>query len=102
MNIYIASFDIQWKNKDLETLFSPFGEVSSAAIEIDAFTDKSRGFGYVEMPDESQAKSAIEALDKSTVEGHQITVQEAEPKELRRGSYKVGSASVNPYRFKKN
>jgi RNA recognition motif-containing protein len=102
MNIYIARFDTEWKNKDLEDLFAPFGEVTSAVVEMDSFTDKSRGFGYVEMPDEEQARSAIAALNQTTVGSYQITVQEAEPKEIKRGSYKVGGGSINPYRFKKN
>jgi len=102
MNIYISRFDLQWKNTDLENLFTPYGNVSSAAVSIDSFTDKSRGFGYVEMPDEEQAKKAIAALDKATVGGCELSVQEAEPKELKRGSYKVGGGTINPYRFKKN
>jgi len=102
MNIYVARFDIEWKDKDLETLFTPFGEVKSAAIEMDAFTDKSRGFGYVEMPNDEQARTAIAALDQTTISSYQITVQEAEPKEQKQGSYKVGGGSINPYRFKKN
>ncbi|HEX8313398.1 MAG TPA: RNA-binding protein, partial [Flavisolibacter sp.] len=68
----------------------------------DAFTDKSRGFGYVEMQDDQQAKTAIAALDKTEVNGRVITVQEAEPRESKKGSYKVGSGGINPYRFKKN
>lgn len=102
MNIYIGRIDLQWNNKDLENLFMPFGEVSSAFVSIDGFTEKSRGFGYVEMPDEEQAKNAIATLDKTTVSGNEISVQEAEPKEAKRGSYKVGGGAINPYRFKKN
>lgn len=102
MNIYISRLDLQWKDQDLEKLFAPFGNVASASISIDGFTEKSRGFGYVEMPDETQAKLAIEALNDSSVDGHQISVQEAEPKEAKRGSYRVGGGAINPYRFKKN
>jgi len=102
MNIYVAKFDTQWKKEDLNEIFAPYGNVSSSTIEMDAFTDKSRGFGYVEMPDEEQAKAAIIALNQAEVKGCQIIVHEAEPKELKRGSYKVGSGGVNPYRFKKN
>jgi RNA recognition motif-containing protein len=102
MNIYIAQFDLQWNDKDLKELFKPFGEVTSASIEMDAFTDKSRGFGYVEMADDEQAKKAIAELNQTTVGSHQILVQEAEPKEVKRGSYKVGGGTINPYRFKKN
>lgn len=102
MNIYVARFAVEWKDTDLQTLFTPFGAVASAAIEIDSFTEKSRCFGYVDMPDEDQAKTAIAALNKSTVNGFELTVKEAEPKEIKRGSYKVGGGAINPYRFKKN
>ena len=60
------------------------------------------GSAILEMPNEDQAKTAIAALNDSTVGGNQITVQEAEAKELKRGSYKVGGGTINPYRFKKN
>ena len=102
MNIYVAQFDLKWKDEDLKSLFDVHGDVQSAKIEMDAFTDKSRGFGFVEMPDDAQAKTAIAALDKTEVNGKKLTVQEAEPKELKRGSYKVGNGGINPYRFKKN
>lgn len=102
MNIYVAQFDLQWKDEDLKTLFGAHGDVQSAKVEIDSFTDQSRGFGYVEMPDDTQAKSAIAALDKTEVNGKKITVQEAEPRESKKGSYKVGNGGINPYRFKKN
>ena len=102
MNIYIAQFDLQWRDKDLENLFMPFGSVESATIEMDAFTEKSRGFGYVEMADDDQARKAIAGLNETTVGGCQLKVQEAEPREIKRGSYKVGGGTINPYRFKKN
>jgi RNA recognition motif-containing protein len=102
MNIYISNLDTQWKDSDLKNLFVPYGEVVSAEISIDSFTEKSRGFGYVEMPNEDQAEKAIKALNDSEVSGQKITVQQAEPKDVRKGSYKVGNGAVNMYRFKKN
>lgn len=101
MNIYVAQFDLEWKDEDLKNLFTPHGDVQSAKVEMDVFTDRSRGFGYVEMPDD-QARTAISALDKTEVNGKKLMVQEAEPKEARKGSYKVGNGGINPYRFKKN
>lgn len=101
MNIYVSNLDTQLKNEDLKKLFTPHGDVQTAEIAIDAFTDQSRGFGYVEMPDEDQARKAIEALDNSDVSGQKITVQEAEPKTTPKGSYKVGNGAVTMYRFKK-
>jgi RNA recognition motif-containing protein len=102
MNIYVAKFGIELQESELKDLFAAYGNVQSATIEIDAFTDKSRGFGSVEMPNDEEAKAAIAALNQSEVKGHKIVVQEAEVKEVRRGSYKVGSGGVNPYRFKKS
>jgi RNA recognition motif-containing protein len=102
MNIYISNLDTQWKDADLKNLFVPHGEVASAEISIDAFTEKSRGFGYVEMPNDDEAQQAIKALNETEVSGQKITVQQAEPKDVRKGSYKVGNGAVNMYRFKKN
>ncbi|RYZ62158.1 MAG: RNA-binding protein, partial [Chitinophagaceae bacterium] len=59
MNIYVANFDTAWKDEDLRQLFTPYGEVASASVEMDVFTEKSRGFGYVDMPDEAAAQAAI-------------------------------------------
>lgn len=102
MNIYVANFDTAWKDEDLRQLFTPYGEVASASVEMDVFTDKSRGFGYVEMPDEASAQTAIEALHQKEMNGKPLEVKLAEPKVVNKGSYKVGNGGVNPYRFKKN
>ena len=102
MNIYVAKFDSQLSDEQLKELFTPYGEVTSATVQIDNFTDQSRCFGYVEMPDADQAKKAIAALNLSEVNGAIIKVEESEVKEIKRGSYKVGNVEVNPYRFKKN
>jgi len=102
MNIYISNLSTQWKDSDLKNLFTPYGEVASAEISIDSFTERSRGFGYVEMPNEDEAQKAIQALNETEVSGQKITVQQAEPKDVRKGSYKVGNGAVNMYRFKKN
>jgi RNA recognition motif-containing protein len=102
MNIYIANLDTRWKDSDLKNLFVPHGQVDTAEISIDSFTELSRGFGYVEMPNEEEAQKAITALHETEVNGNKITVQQAEPKNIRKGSYKVGNGAVNMYRFKKN
>jgi RNA recognition motif-containing protein len=102
MNILISNLGAQVKGDDLRKLFTPFGEVETAEVAIDAFTDRSRGFGYVEMPSEEQARAAIASLHKTELEGNVITVEETAPKEVRKGSYKVGNGAVNIYRFRKN
>jgi RNA recognition motif-containing protein len=102
MNIYVGNLSTEFKNEDLRNLFTSYGEVASAEIAIDGFTEQSRGFGYVEMPVEEEARAAIAALNQKEVNGAALKVQEAEPREARKGSYKVGSGGINPYRFKKN
>lgn len=102
MNIRITNLDTQLRDNDLRNLFSAYGDVESAEVAMDAFTDLSRGFGFVEMPQEDQARAAIEGLQGKELSGRVITVQEAEPREVRKGSYKVGNGAVNAYRFKKN
>lgn len=101
MNIYIANINTSLTNNDLVALFLPYGHVHSAAIAIDGFTDQSRGFGYVDMPNEQEALAAIAALDKQEVDGRTLTVQEAQLQEERRGSYKVGNPAIKGYQFKK-
>src|SRR5205085_7488533 len=65
----------------LREFFTEYGEVSSAKVITDKFTGKSRGFGFVEMPDTEAAQKAIAELDNGTVEGRTIRVMEAKPKE---------------------
>ncbi len=102
MNIYIGNFGTQLKDEELKNLFATHGEVTSAEVAMDVFTDRSRGFGYVIMPVDGEARAAIAALNQSSMNGQTLLVQEAEPREVKRGSYKVGDGGVNPYRFKKN
>ena len=102
MNIYIANLDTRWKDSDLKNLFVPHGQVDTAEISFDSFTDLSRGFGYVEMPNEEEAQKAINTLHETEVNGKKIPVQQAKPKNICKGSSKVGNGAVNMYRFKKN
>jgi RNA recognition motif-containing protein len=102
MNIQVSNLGHQVTSESLRTLFASRGEVASAEIVMDAFTEKSRGFGYVEMPDSNEAMKAIQSLNKTEFEGKTITVEEAPAREAHKGSYKVGSGAVNVYRFKKN
>lgn len=102
MNIYIANLDSALNDNDLKALFTPFGEIGSAEIAIDAFTGKPRGFGYVDMPNDEQAQAAIAALHQTELKGHTLLVKQAEPKETRKGSYKVGNGAVNVFKFRKN
>jgi RNA recognition motif-containing protein len=102
MNIYVANFDTQWNNENLKELFNTYGTVGSALVMMDGFTERSRGFGYVEMADEQEAALAIRSLHETELNGVKLTVKQADPRAERKGSYKVGSSGINPYRFKKN
>jgi RNA recognition motif-containing protein len=83
MNIYISNLSFNMLEEDLKKFFSEYGEVSSAKVILDKFTNKSRGFAFVEMPSEEDAKKAISALDGTTVDNRVIKVMEARPKEDR-------------------
>jgi len=83
MNIYVSNLSFNVRDEDLREFFTPFGEVTSAKIIMDKITSQSRGFGFVEMPDDAAAKKAIAELDGATVENRAIKVNEARPKEDR-------------------
>lgn len=80
MNIYVANVSFDLQSEDLNQLFTPFGEVTSATIIKDKMTGQSRGFGFVEMPDEAAAQKAIAELDGSMVDSRPIKVNVAKPK----------------------
>ena len=81
MNIYVGNLSWGLKDQDLANLFAPFGEVASAKIVMDKFTQRSKGFGFVEMPNDEQAQAAIAQLNGSEVEGRNLVVNESRPKE---------------------
>lgn len=83
MNIYVSNLSFNVQDEDLREFFAPYGEVTSAKIISDRTTGQSRGFGFVEMSDDSAAKKAIDELNGGTVEGRTIRVTEAKPKEDR-------------------
>jgi RNA recognition motif-containing protein len=80
MNIYVANIPFKASDADLKELFEEYGEVSSAKIIMDRDTQRSRGFGFVEMPDDTAAKTAIENLNGYSFEGKELSVNEARPK----------------------
>ena len=80
MNIYVANLNYKIQDETLRELFEEFGEVSSAKVISDRETGQSRGFGFVEMSDESEALSAIEELDGAEVQGRAIKVNKARPR----------------------
>jgi|ERR1700730_444704 RNA recognition motif-containing protein len=83
MNMYVSNLSFDVQDEDLKGFFTPFGEVASARIISDKITGQSRGFGFVEMRDDTAAKKAMEELNNATVDGRNIKVVEARPKEDR-------------------
>ena len=81
MNIYVGNLSWGMSDQDLENLFADHGTVTSAKIITDRMTNRSRGFGFVEMSD--GAEKAIEALNDAEVEGRKLVVNESRPRESR-------------------
>lgn len=80
MNIYVGNLSWGLKDQDLANLFAQHGEVASAKIVIDKFTQRSKGFGFVEMPNDEEAKAAIAALNETELDGRNLVVNESRPK----------------------
>jgi RNA recognition motif-containing protein len=83
MNIYVGNLPWSLSDTDLQDLFSQYGEVTSATIISDRDTGRSKGFAFVEMPDQSSGSTAIESLNGSELDGRDIRVNEARPRETR-------------------
>jgi len=81
MNIYVGNLSWGLKDQDLANLFAPFGEVTSAKIVTDKFTQRSKGFGFVEMANDAEAQAAIAQLNGSEIEGRNLVVNESRPKQ---------------------
>jgi RNA recognition motif-containing protein len=80
MNIYVGNLPYSVTDADLRELFSPFGEVSQVHLISDKFSGESKGFGFVEMDDNSQADAAIKALNGNNMNGRTIKVNQAKPR----------------------
>jgi len=83
MNIYVSNLGFNVQDEDLREYFEEYGEVTSAKVIIDKFTNRSRGFGFVEMSDNAAGEKAIKELNGATVEGRTISVTVARPREER-------------------
>jgi RNA recognition motif-containing protein len=86
MNIYVSNLSFNVQDEDLQSYFAEYGEVTSAKVISDKETGRSRGFGFVEMPDDAVAQKAIAELDGATVDGRAIKVSIAKPREERSNS----------------
>lgn len=90
MRIYVGNLPFSVRDDELREMFAAHGEVASAAVIIDRETGRSRGFGFVEMPDRTSAEAAIEALNGQDMGGRPLTVNEARPREQRSGGFGGG------------
>ncbi len=84
VNIFVGNLAFTTTEQDLRQLFEPYGTVDTIRIMTDRETGRSRGFGFVEMPDNRAAHSAIDALNGMSLAGRALTVNEAKPREPRR------------------
>ena len=88
MNIFVSNLSFQVESNDLKDFFTPFGEVTSSRVITDRDTGRSRGFGFVEMPNDDAGNEAIKELNGSIVDGRALKVTVARPKEQSdRGSF---------------
>ena len=83
--MFVGGLPYAWNDTDLEELFAEHGAVESAVIIMDRETNRSRGFGFVEMSDDAAADKAIAELNDAEVDGRTLTVNEARPRENRGG-----------------
>ncbi|MBM3696416.1 MAG: RNA-binding protein [Actinobacteria bacterium] len=90
MNIYVGNLPFSYQSADLEKLFTKHGTVSSAQVVTDRTTGRSRGFGFVEMDSDDEARAAIAALAETDIDGRRLTVNEARPRTERRPSDRGG------------
>ena len=97
MNLFVARLSSSTTGDDLQELFSAHGEVASAKVIFDRETGNSKGFGFVEMPNDEEANAAIAALNESEIDGKQIVVKEANPRQERPrgGGYNRGGGGYN-------
>ena len=88
--LYVGNLSYNVTNASLEEMFSKFGEVRSAQVVQDRDTGRSKGFGFVEMPNDNAALEAIQGLNDKEHDGRPLTVNEARPREERGGGYARG------------
>lgn len=87
MNIYIRNLSYRLTDQELQDAFAQFGEVSSAKIIRDKMSNRSKGFGFVEMPNDEQAQTAMQQLNGAEIGGRAVQVSEARPPKPRNDRY---------------
>lgn len=83
MNIYVGNLSYEVTDDEVRDIFSPHGEITSVSIIKDKYSGQSKGFGFVEMPNQAEAEEAIKTLNESDLKGRNIKVNQAKPKEER-------------------
>lgn len=91
MNIYVSNLSFAVQDEDLRDFFAEYGEVTSAKVIMDKTTNRSRGFGFVEMPNDADGQKAIDGLDGASADGRVMRVTIAKPREERSNSGSNGS-----------
>lgn len=98
MNIYVGNLPYRLTEENLRRQFESYGEVSSATIIKDKMTNRSKGYGFVEMPNSDEAQNAIQNLNEFEMEGRNIKVNEAREREERpRGDFNRGGDRRDRY-----
>jgi RNA recognition motif-containing protein len=90
MDIYVGNLAYEVQDEELQEVFAQFGEVESARVLMDRDTGRSRGFGFVKMPNSDEATEAISALNESDFQGRPLRVREAEERKPRSGGFGGG------------
>ena len=85
MNIYVGNLPYETTDETLQVAFTEYGEITTARVITDRFTGRSRGFGFVEMPNNDEAEAAIKSMNGKDMDGRSLTVNEARPREDRGG-----------------
>ncbi len=80
MNIFVAKLSFDTRSEDLNDAFQAYGEVTSANVIMDKYTGRSRGFGFVDIANDDEARKAITELNETMLDGREIIVKKAEPK----------------------
>jgi len=96
MNIYVGNLSFDVSEEILQKTFEAFGQVSAASIVKDKYSGQSRGFGFVEMPDQNEARNAITNLNGKDLNGRQLNVNEARPRTDRKGTGRQGGGGGRP------
>lgn len=93
MRLYVGNLSYNTEEPQLQELFAGVGEVASVQLVRDRATGRSKGFAFVEMPDDAQARAACETLDQRDFDGRRVTVNEARPQEQRSGGFGGGRSN---------